>query len=157
MIRGIHHTAISCIDIERSVAFYRDLLGFELVMEHDWPEGQADTNRTHALPETASRVAILRCGNAMLELFQYRTPEPRPVDPERRLIDHGIIHFCIDVTDIDGEYERLKAGGMNFHCEPVDYGTCRCTYGRDPDGNVIELIEVHSADDPIYLEVPKRS
>ncbi len=69
----------------------------------------------------------------------------------------GIHHTAISCIDIDGEYERLKAGGMNFHCEPVDYGSCRCTYGRDPDGNVIELIEVHSADDPIYLEVPERS
>ena len=49
MIRGIHHTAISCIDIDRSVAFYRDLLGFELVMEYDWSESGTTTSSRQGL------------------------------------------------------------------------------------------------------------
>ncbi len=153
MIRGIHHTAISSADLERSIAFYRDLLGFEMVMDHRWPEGTANMNATHELEETSGRVVLLRAGNAMLELFQYTTPTPRPLDTERRLCDHGIIHFCIDVDDIDMEYERLKAGGMRFHCPPVDYGSVKTTYGRDPDGNVIELQEIKSADDPLALDI----
>ena len=155
MIRGIHHTAISTADLERSIAFYRDLLGFETVMDWSWPEGTANMNATHDLEETAGRVVLLKAGNAMLELFQFETPTPKPVDPDRPLSDHGITHFCIDVDDIDLEYERLKAGGMRFHCPPVDYGTVKTTYGRDPDGNVIELQEIKSADDPLALDINK--
>jgi catechol 2,3-dioxygenase-like lactoylglutathione lyase family enzyme len=39
MIKSIHHTAISTGDFERAVAFYRDLLGFEMVAELNWPAG----------------------------------------------------------------------------------------------------------------------
>ncbi|MEE8581227.1 MAG: VOC family protein, partial [Myxococcota bacterium] len=97
MIRGIHHTAISTADLERSLRFYRDLLGFELVLDFSWPKGTANMNATHDLDETEGRVVLLKAGNAMLELFQFETPTPRPVDPNRPLCDHGITHFCIDV------------------------------------------------------------
>ena len=155
MIRGIHHTAISTVNLDKALAFYRDLLGFEPVLDFSWPEGTANMNATHALEQTSGRVVLLKAGNAMLELFEYATPEPLAADPRRRLCDHGITHFCIDVDDIDAEYQRLKDGGMRFHCAPVDYGTVKCTYGRDPDGNVIELQEIKSADDPLALAINK--
>ncbi len=155
MIRGIHHTAISTVDLERSITFYRDLLGFEQVMDFSWPEGTSNMNATHALKETSGRVVLLKAGNSMIELFQYASPTPAQADPGRRLCDHGITHFCIDVDDIDKEYERLKAAGMRFHCPPVDYGTVKTTYGRDPDGNVIELQEIKSPDDPLALDINK--
>jgi catechol 2,3-dioxygenase-like lactoylglutathione lyase family enzyme len=151
MIRGIHHTAISTGDLERSLAFYRDLLGFEPVLDFQWPEGTENMNRTHQLDETAGRVVLLRAGNAMLEIFEYETPTPLPRDASRRLCDHGLIHFCLDVDDVEAEYARLSAAGMAFHCPPVDYGTVKLTYGRDPDGNVIELQEIVSPEDPIAL------
>jgi len=152
MIRGIHHTAISTANLERSITFYRDLFGFEQILDFDWPEGTANMNATHALDETAGRVVLLRLGNSMIELFEFATPTPRPVDPSRPLCDHGITHFCMDVTDIDAEYERLSAAGMVFHCPPVQNGEAKMTYGRDPDGNVIELLEFLDADDPLNLD-----
>jgi catechol 2,3-dioxygenase-like lactoylglutathione lyase family enzyme len=151
MIRGIHHTAISTGDLQRALAFYRDLLGFEPVLDFQWPEGTALMNRTHQLDETAGRVVLLAAGNAMLEIFEYATPQPLPRDPTRRMCDQGLIHFCLDVDDVDAEYARLSAAGMDFHCPPVDYGTVKLTYGRDPDGNVIELQEIKSPDDAIAL------
>jgi catechol 2,3-dioxygenase-like lactoylglutathione lyase family enzyme len=151
MIRGIHHTAVSVTSLERSLAFYQGLLGFQPVMDFSWPEGTENMNRTHQLNQTAGRVVLLKCGNAMLELFEYTTPAPRPRDDTRRMVDHGLIHFCLDVQDLDGEYERLTKAGVEFHCSPVDYGTVKLTYGRDPDGNVIEFQEIKSAQDPIAL------
>ncbi len=152
MIRGIHHTAISTIDLERSLRFYRDLLGFEPVLDFSWPEGNVGMNTTHQLEETAGRVVLLRAGNSMIELFEYTTPRPRPREAGRRMCDHGIVHFCLDVDDVQAEYERLSAAGVSFHCPPVDYGSVKLTYGRDPDGNVIEFQEILSPDDAIALE-----
>ena len=149
MIRRIHHTAISTANLERSVAFYRDVIGFEQILDFDWPEGTANMNATHALDDTAGRVVLMKLGDSMIELFQFETPTPRPVDPDRPLCDHGITHLCLDVVDIDKEYERLSAAGMRFHCAPVQNGDARMTYGRDPDGNVIELLEFLNPDDPL--------
>ncbi len=59
------------------------------------------------------------------------------------------------MTDLDAEYERLKAAGMRFHCPPQAIGIdVRTTYGRDPDGNVIELQEVLNTESPIALRLP---
>jgi catechol 2,3-dioxygenase-like lactoylglutathione lyase family enzyme len=142
MILGIHHTAISTGDIERSLRFYRDLLGFTEVFSSTWGIGTETTDRIVGLKDSSARVVMLRAGNACVELFQYATPEPKPGDANRPVCDHGITHLCLQVSDIDAEYSRLKAAGMRFHCEPQNVGNLRATYGRDPDGNVVELLEV---------------
>ena len=71
---------------------------------------------------------------------------------ERRMCDPGLIHICLYVDDAWAEYERLSALGMEFHCEPGGAGTMLATYGRDCDGNVVELLEVIAQDHPFpYL------
>ena len=67
MIRGIHHTAISTADLERALGFYRELLGFEPVLDWEWPRGTKDMDRTHRLTDTSGRVVLLRAGSSMLE------------------------------------------------------------------------------------------
>lgn len=85
---------------------------------------------------------MLKLGEVYLELFQYLTPEPNTVDSDRSVCDHGITHLCLEVRDAEAEYARLRALGMRFHCPPqVLAQGGQCTYGGDPDGNVVELLE----------------
>ena len=143
MIRGLHHVAVASRDIDRLLTFYRDLLGWEVVTDWGWPTGTIAADRITALPGSAAHSVMLRNGNAYLELFQYTAPEPGPGDPNRRVCDPGITHLCLDVTEVDAEYERLSAAGMVFHSPPQDVAPgVRTTYGRDPDGNVVELQQV---------------
>ena len=154
MIRGIHHTAISTGDLQRSLAFYRDLLGFETVFEAGWPAGTEAADKITGLSGSSARFAMLRAGNTFIELFQYQSPAPRPGDPSRPVCDHGITHICLDVTDVEAEYQRLTAAGMRFHCSPQDLGGgTKTTYGRDPDGNVVELQEIGDPESPIALDL----
>lgn len=154
MIRGIHHVAISTGDAERMLRFYRDLLGFEVLSDTTWPRGTPVLDELVGLTDSSARSIMMRKGNACFELFQYHSPTPHPGDPRRPVCDHGITHFCIDVTDLSAEYERLRAAGMVFHCPPIDFGPVRNTYGRDPDGNVIELQEVVDSASAIALATP---
>jgi catechol 2,3-dioxygenase-like lactoylglutathione lyase family enzyme len=153
MIRGIHHTAISTGDLQRSLAFYCDLLGFEKVFEGGWPAGIEVADNITGLSGSSAQLAMLRAGNACIELFQYASPAPSPGNPNRPVCDHGITHICLDVTDVDAEYERLLAAGMRFHCPPQDLGGSRVTYGRDPDGNVVELQEIHDPESAMALDL----
>lgn len=150
MIHGINHVAISTPDIERLSRFYRELLGFEEVFTLDWDVGHRELDRITGLHDSSARIVMLRCGNACVELFEYHTPAPRPGDKERPVCDHGITHLCLQVSDIDSEYARLAAAGMTFHCAPQALGDIRATYGRDPDGNVVELLEV-PADSALHV------
>ena len=151
MINDIQHTAISTGDMERALAFYRDLLGFEVLSDTSWEKGSEQTANVERLMEldgVAFRVAMLRLGTSQLELFEFDSPVPTPSDPNRPVCDHGITHICLSVTDIDSEYERLERAGMRFHCPPVDFGGGTvATYGRDPDGNVVELYELQGRGD----------
>ena len=130
MIHGINHVAISTSDIERSYAFYTELLGFEEVFRLNWEVGHQELDSITGLKDSSARLAMLKCGNACVELFEYATPTPKPGDENRPVNDHGITHLCLQVTDIESE------------CAPQALGDIRATYGRDPDGNVVELLEV---------------
>ena len=153
MIRGIHHTAISTGNLERALQFYRDVLGFEEITTMTWQAGNKVADQITGLEASSGTLVMLKAGNAFIELFQYMTPVPRPADPKRPVCDHGITHVCLDVVDVDKEYERLKAAGMTFHSPPQDLadGAVRTTYGRDPDGNVIELQELKVQGTPMNL------
>jgi len=150
MIHGINHVAISTADIERLSAFYIDLLGFEEVFRLNWDVGHEQLDNITGLEDSSARLIMLRCGNACLELFEYQTPPPRAGDPARPVCDHGITHLCLQVSDIEAEHARLEAAGMRFHCPPQPLGDIRATYGRDPDGNVVELLEV-PADSALHV------
>jgi catechol 2,3-dioxygenase-like lactoylglutathione lyase family enzyme len=137
MIRGIHHTSLPTRDLERLISFYTRVLGFELVTRFEWSDTPI-IDDVVGLPGSAAKGAMLRTGNCHLELFEYSRPAGRPHDPLRPC-DDGYTHICLDVTDIESEYERLMKAGMTFNAPPQDFGDNWATYGWDPDGNIIEI------------------
>ncbi|SEQ43697.1 Catechol 2,3-dioxygenase [Solimonas aquatica] len=139
MIRGIHHVAIHVRDMNKMVKFYREAFGFEVVGEpFEW-ENSEFIDKIVDVPGSAARGAMLRAGTCYLEMFQYKAPAPdvtRPLNP----YDKGYTHFCVDATDIEHEYTRLKGLGMSFsQPAPIDVGHVKSIYGRDPEGNLIEV------------------
>ncbi|MFN3230667.1 MAG: VOC family protein [Alphaproteobacteria bacterium] len=148
MIVGIHHTAISVPDMDAAFAFYCDVLGFEKLSDGGWEPGNPVTDAIVGLRDSAARGAMLKGPNAYIELFEYKQPAGAKKDPNHSVADHGYTHFCLQVTDINAEYERLMEGGMTFHCPPQDMGATWATYGRDPFGNVIEIYEILDPDVP---------
>jgi len=141
VILGLHHIGIATDDVGAAVGFYRDLLGFEPVAEGAWEPGSARHDALTALTGSAARYIVLRRGHTYLELFAYSAPRPRPGDPDRPVSDAGLTHLCLAVDDIEAEYRRLRAASVRFHTEPGPPGPLRATYGRDPEGNVFELIQ----------------
>jgi catechol 2,3-dioxygenase-like lactoylglutathione lyase family enzyme len=145
MINGVHHVSLATTDLERMLAFYRDLLGLEL--REAWKVDETDeTFQTIVgLENAAFHAAWLRAGNVEIEIFHYLRPAGRPVVPSPAC-DGGIRHICFDITDLAAEYRRLKAAGVEFFSEPQHVPAAGVTtvYARDPDGNIVELQEVHA-------------
>lgn len=143
MILGMHHTAIATLDIERLSRFYCELIGLKKITEDGW-SGAPELDAIVGLRNSAARFMLLSAGNQFLELFEYSSPVTQPGDPGRRVCDPGFTHICFVVDDIDSEYERLSSAGMPFHAAPLKAGDrpLRATYGRDPDGNVVELLQI---------------
>lgn len=145
MIRVLHHVSLSTTDMDRFVRFYRDLLGLKLDRISPLQAGFTAFETVVGLQQVQGQVAQFNLGNMNLEVFCYAHPAPLPGE-RRRACDAGIRHLAFDVTDIQAEYERLKAAGVEFISPPQHIAPGRCTscYFYDPDGNLLELQEIHA-------------
>jgi len=141
MIKSWEHVGISVRSLEASMRFYCGLLGLERVGEIERFEGPL-YEKIMGLQGASGRVALLKSADVQIELFEFASPPARVADSRRPVCDHGITHFAIKVADIQSAYAGLRAAGVPFHCEPLDMGGIWATYGRDPDGNVFELVEL---------------
>ncbi len=142
MILGIHHTAVSVPDIDKATEFYCAAFGFEVVERGEWERGNATIDSIVGVANSAAKQRMLKAPNAFIELFEYTSPEGKGQPADRPVSELGYTHFCLQVSDIKEEYERLKGLGMRFHTQPTDLDSCFATYGRDPFGNVIEIYEI---------------
>src|SRR5580658_7562395 len=125
MITGMSHVGVSVVDLERSIAFYRDLLGMSLIQQV--PMTGPNYDAIMGLKGTQGRIAVLRTGNLELELLEFKRPPPRPVEPARHVSDQGISHFAVYVEDIAGLRARLEAAGVRFHSALVHFPSCATT------------------------------
>ncbi len=143
MVSAIHHTGLTVSDLDRALAFYRDALGLEVVMEQEKAGGYLA--EITGYPEARVRMAHLATASgARIELFEYLEPRGRdePLEPR----DVGITHVCLVVADIHDAYANLVAAGAEPFTEPIpiDTGANAGAYGlyvRDPDGIVLELFQ----------------
>ncbi|KQM21047.1 VOC family protein [Novosphingobium sp. Leaf2] len=141
MIRGVHHLAISTPDLERFIDHYQRWFGFELAgAPGGWEPGNQRIDQMVGLENSSARYAMIRLGNLHIEVFQYTSNDPQTVHP--RMCDRGITHLCLYCDDVFAEYERLAALGMVFNGPPGGSAATRATYGRDCDGNVVELLQI---------------
>jgi len=143
MINGVHHVSLATADMARFLHFYRDLIGLTLIGEGHSQPGNTWFEVVVGLKDARVHSAQLRGGNVLIEVFQYKHPEPAQGPPPRPC-DVGIRHICFDVTDIQSEYERLKSAGVEFISEPQTMGNhqVKAVYARDPDNNIVELQEI---------------
>lgn len=149
MIKGVNHIGVSTGDLDRLCQFYCDVLGFELVVSGGWEPGTEisdQVERMVGLKNTAAKVAMVIKGGLIIEMFEYRSPTPKPIAHDWQVCDHGYNHICLEVEDIRAEYERLRKAGMTFYSPPPTeaYNGMKAVFGRDPEGHVIELMEFSS-------------
>ncbi|MBI2303140.1 MAG: VOC family protein [Chloroflexi bacterium] len=137
------HGAISVKDMDKSLAFYRDLLGMKVRRDSGPGPRPPDPfmDKLFGLSGVSlHRVVQLETGDAyVLELIQWHAPTPRPFPTEMRPCDLGFRSQCFYDTDSDSLYQRLKTAGVRFISEPVDAGRWKSVFVLDPDGNWIEI------------------
>ena len=139
MIAGLEHVGLSVSDLDRSIAFYRDVIGFTVLRVIDSPPAMR-LGEVVGLPGASARIAHMGTGKAMLELFEYRDPRGRPIPVDRTQADNGFIHVGITSTDTRADWERLRKAGVSFISAPVEYRPgVWIAYFRGPDGEVCEL------------------
>jgi catechol 2,3-dioxygenase-like lactoylglutathione lyase family enzyme len=145
-MRGLHHAGVIVSDLERSIDFYLDVLGLEMLTEPSPVFDAPELGEALGVPGAALRMVTFRVGDDTLELLEYSAPSS-PIDaplPQNAL---GAHHVAFQVDDIRATYEDLVARGVRFLSppNPIDDGVLagwRWAYFTDPDGITLELVEV---------------
>jgi len=145
-IKRVNHTGISVRNIDRSLAFYRDLLGLELIFDSD-VDDVAALNTVVGMNEARGRVVWLRAGDTMIELWQWDHPEGRDLPEDYRPADRGVTHFALETDDVDELHRRVVAAGLQANTPPLDLGLHKTTYIRGPDQEIIEILEDRATDE----------
>ena len=145
-VDGVLHVNVNCSDFERSRAFY-ERLGFKVFMPVA-PEGRGQVAEAVGMPEYTLRGALMRhADGATLNLLEWQAPrdEQRPSGALHQL---GIARIAMTTRDLDADVATLRAAGVEFLSkEPGAVpdglrGKTRFICFKDPDGTVLELVEL---------------
>lgn len=142
----IFHVNTNCRDLDRSLVFYRDLLGL--------------TQNTHPIPSVLQRGDAFGLEQVMwdawmlqsdlgpeglaLDLLEWKVPEPAG-DPPRTICETGFHHLTFAVPDLRATVERLQAAGVTVLGGPIDMdlgngSSIAMAMVADPDGVPVQLI-----------------
>ncbi|MCH8012545.1 MAG: VOC family protein [Candidatus Marinimicrobia bacterium] len=131
--------------MEKSLKFYQDLLGFKLIKNNlesgDYIDNFSDLQKVQV---TTAKLCDPQGSRVLLELLQYHSHPHEPKSTLRPICDVGYSHFAITVDNLDQLYEKLLRNGIRFNSPPQHSpdGYAKVTFCRDPEGNLIELVEV---------------
>ena len=155
--RSLSHVALGVRDYERSLHFYRDLLGFEVAQEVTEFGGTQYEGGISERSDRRYRIAVLRYGKAISAPYGMSEEAPvialvaplgsPPTGSAIKADQVGISHFGVWVKGLDAICDELKSKGVTFAAQPhsgakTKQGTLRTAFVEDPDGILIQLDEM---------------
>jgi predicted enzyme related to lactoylglutathione lyase len=116
MIKGLRAVSIWSADLNNLLPFYRDVLGLEVAIE-------------------SPRFVVLGApGGPTIGLGTHDGVRGRNADPARHLVG-------LATDDLVADWKRLQAAGVEFVEDPTDYDTVSIATLKDPEGNLVQLLQ----------------
>ncbi|MEI0485982.1 VOC family protein [Brachyspira intermedia] len=148
MLKEVMHIGITVSNIERSINFYRDILGLTLIGEA-LMEGK-ETDVLFAMNNCKVKIAYLNGSDNIItppiELLQFVSPET--IKDESKLNKISASEICFRVKDIEKVYKHLIDNNVECLSEPQEFdftsygfSKSKALYFKDPDGIILELME----------------
>ncbi|HZR04952.1 MAG TPA: VOC family protein [Candidatus Udaeobacter sp.] len=145
-ILGADHTGITVSNLERSLGFWRDVLGFEL--SHTAHQTGEMASEITGVSGAEIKLAVLKApGGHKIELLEYLAPPERKRHVDLQPCDVGLVHVALIVDDLETILRAINASGWKAAGKPQTLQAGpnagkRVVYVRDPDGTTIEFMEV---------------
>jgi catechol 2,3-dioxygenase-like lactoylglutathione lyase family enzyme len=141
LVVGYRHTGIITRDIEESLNFYRNILGFELIQDFE-ESGNYISTITGLNGATAHFYKLRAEDGTVIELLEYPSHPTKPFDLP--IINVGICHIALRVNNSKEAYERLLSENIKVLSEPVksSCGTAKVFFCLDPDNVRVEIVEM---------------
>lgn len=125
-------SSISIDDYDKALTFYIEVMGF--LKKRDIPLGEGARWITVVSPDDPDGVELLLEPNA-----EYPAMKALKAD----LVRDGIPFTAFEVSDVQREYERIRALGVEFTMEPTNFGMSTAAILHDPCGNLIQIYQVN--------------
>ena len=168
LVRSVEAVGMTVSDMDRSVAFFTNVLTFEKVSDVEVAGQEYD--RLQGVFGTRMRIVRLRLGGEQIELTEYLAPRGRPIAVDSRSNDRWFQHVAIIVSDMDAAYARLRQHKVE-HASPEPQrlpdwnpaaGGIQAFYFKDPDGHPLEILQFpagkgdpkwHASSDRLFLGI----
>ena len=148
MLKEVMHIGITVSNIERSINFYKNILGLTLIGEA-FMEGK-ETDALFAMNNCKVKIAYLNGSDNIIappiELLQFVTPET--IKDEAELNKISVSEICFRVDNIEKVYKHLIDNNVECLSEPQEFdftsygfSKSKALYFKDPDGIILELME----------------
>lgn len=143
------HVGLCVADLERSVRFYRDALGFHLRSRFD--VAGEHTSKLLQLADVDLQAVYLERDGTRIELLHYRSPGHVAAETPRPMNRIGLTHLSLRVDDLDATLASLVAAGARV-LEPsridIPDFAAAAVFVTDPDGTLIELVQAPGDPEP---------
>jgi len=139
MIKNFRHACVLVKDLDRSLKFYRDILGFKvtksLTIEGKYPETILGIKKIKLTYVKMRVPGQPRGSQPIFELHYWHRPKKSP--------QKGYGHISLTMKNIDAAYKRLRKLGVKFISRPTGAADSKAKvcFGYDPDGNLIEFVQ----------------
>jgi catechol 2,3-dioxygenase-like lactoylglutathione lyase family enzyme len=139
------HTGITVSNLERAVAFWRDVLGFE--PSHTAHQTGEMAREITGVAGAEIKLAVVKApGGHKIELLEYLAPAERKRGVDLRPCDVGSVHVALIIDDLNAVLSVINASGWKAAGKPQTLQSGpnagkRVVYVRDPDGTTIELMQ----------------
>jgi catechol 2,3-dioxygenase-like lactoylglutathione lyase family enzyme len=140
------HTGITVSNLERSLEFWQNVLGFEF--SHRAQQTSDMASEITGVPGAEIKLAVVKApGGHKIELLEYLAPPDRKQHVDLRPCDVGSVHVALTVDNLDAVLQKIAASGWKAAGKPQTLTAGpnagkRVVYVRDPDGTTIEFMEL---------------
>jgi catechol 2,3-dioxygenase-like lactoylglutathione lyase family enzyme len=125
MIKGIHHTGLTVLDLGAAITYWTACFGFALVARFE--------------PQLGAHSAFLTGPTGHLKLTEFDRNAGASA-PRREVHEAGLRHACLQTKDANALFNLCTDHGMRWHARPAGLGTGQLyAYVRDPEENIIEI------------------
>tara|TARA_Y100000589_G_C27009713_1_gene570327 strand:- start:103 stop:540 length:438 start_codon:yes stop_codon:yes gene_type:complete len=141
IVIGYRHTGIIVKDMNKSLEFYRDFLGLEVIQE--FTDKSDYINKITGITNGSAHFIKLKMNDGtVLELLEYPSHPTQPQDIS--IINVGVAHVALRVESTSKAHDFLKSKNVKVLSEPVlsSEGIAKVFFCLDPDGIRVELVEM---------------
>lgn len=140
------HVAYATHDIDRLVGFYEELIGHSAYQRADGIGGPT-FDQVAGLDDVSFDGGWISANNMIVEFWEYHNPPTVPAVAVRPLPAVGYAAVVFEVADIETDLRRIEAAGGTIASEIETEDGAAIAYARDPDGNLIGLLQLPAGSD----------